>query len=402
MGRKMAFDPFKDFDAVTELGIVPNIVVVNPESKIHSIKDLIATAKAEPGKLNFGSGGVGTGTHLATELFDKDTGIKMVHIPFKGTPPALTALMAGRIQVIFAGAPPSPAAGAQRQDPGNRRDQPQEVAGRAQPAADLGHRARLRRRDLVRPAGTARERPSRSSTSSTPPSRRCSPSRRCKRRCSSAASWPKAARPPRPPRTCGKRSTATEDHQGSGHPPRSLMALCAAGVTRMRPTAHTNRTRWPQWPPRPAPAAAGDDGRRTDNTSRSFQKALAAMDIVHNLMLGFSVALSAENLLYCLIGRLHRDADRRAAGPRADGDGQHPVAAHLPPAADLGAHHAGRHLLRLHVRRLHIRHPHQPAGRSLARGDVARRPSDGPAGPRRRRAGHGGDRLLHRRHRSPR
>lgn len=107
MGRKMAFDPFKDFDAVTELGIVPNIVVVNDKSKIHSMKDLIAAAKAAPGQLNFGSGGIGTGTHLATELFDKDTGIKMVHIPFKGTPPALAALMAGRIQVIFAGAPPA-------------------------------------------------------------------------------------------------------------------------------------------------------------------------------------------------------------------------------------------------------------------------------------------------------
>jgi tripartite-type tricarboxylate transporter receptor subunit TctC len=107
MGRKMAFDFFKDFEAITALGIVPNIVVVNPESKIHSIKDLIAAAKAEPGKLNYGSGGIGTGTHLGTELFDTMTGVKMVHIPFKGTPPALTALMAGRIQVIFAGAPPS-------------------------------------------------------------------------------------------------------------------------------------------------------------------------------------------------------------------------------------------------------------------------------------------------------
>lgn len=107
MGRKMAFDPFKAFEAVTEVGIVPNIVVVNKHSKIHSIKGLIAAAKAAPGKLNFGSGGVGTGTHLATELFDKDAGIKMTHIPYKGTPPALTALMGGRIQVIFAGAPPA-------------------------------------------------------------------------------------------------------------------------------------------------------------------------------------------------------------------------------------------------------------------------------------------------------
>jgi tripartite-type tricarboxylate transporter receptor subunit TctC len=107
MGRKMAFDPFKDLTAVTELGIVPNIVVVNPESKIHTIKDLIAEAKAQPGKLNFGSGGVGTGTHLATELFDTMTGVDMVHIPYKGTPPAFTALMGGRIQVMFAGAPPA-------------------------------------------------------------------------------------------------------------------------------------------------------------------------------------------------------------------------------------------------------------------------------------------------------
>lgn len=107
MGRKMAFDFFKDFEAVTTLGTVPNIVVVNPKSKINSIKDLIALAKSEPGKINYGTGGIGTGTHIATELFDIMTGVKMTHIPFKGTPPALTALMAGRIQVMFAGAPPS-------------------------------------------------------------------------------------------------------------------------------------------------------------------------------------------------------------------------------------------------------------------------------------------------------
>lgn len=106
LGRKFDFDPL-DFEYVTRVADIPNIVVVPAESKIKSIQDLIDTAKAKPGSLNYASGGVGTGTHIGTELFKSMTGTDMVHVPYKGTKAAILDLVAGRIDLMFAGASPA-------------------------------------------------------------------------------------------------------------------------------------------------------------------------------------------------------------------------------------------------------------------------------------------------------
>lgn len=105
--KTLPFDPFKDLAPVSKAAIVPNIAVVYPSLPVKSIQDLIAYAKSHPSKVNYASGGAGTGTHLATELLKMMTGIDLVHIPYKGTPPALTDIMAGRIQLMLAGAPPA-------------------------------------------------------------------------------------------------------------------------------------------------------------------------------------------------------------------------------------------------------------------------------------------------------
>lgn len=105
--KKLPFDPLKDLVSVTKVAVVPNVAVVPPSFPAKSIKELIAYAKSRPGQINYASGGSGTGTHLATELLKMMAGINMVHVPYKGTPPALIDLMAGRIQLMLAGAPPT-------------------------------------------------------------------------------------------------------------------------------------------------------------------------------------------------------------------------------------------------------------------------------------------------------
>ena len=82
-----------------------NIVVVNNKFKAKSVKGIINYAKKNPGKLNYASGGIGTGTHFGTELFKWKTGTNIVHIPFKGTKKALIDVIAGRVPLMFAGAP---------------------------------------------------------------------------------------------------------------------------------------------------------------------------------------------------------------------------------------------------------------------------------------------------------
>jgi tripartite-type tricarboxylate transporter receptor subunit TctC len=96
-----SYDIQKDFAPILQLTTVPNVLVVNPSIGVKSVKDLIALAKAKPDALSFGSSGVATGTHLAGELFKMQTGIKMVHVPYPGSPQAVADLIAGRIQVLF-------------------------------------------------------------------------------------------------------------------------------------------------------------------------------------------------------------------------------------------------------------------------------------------------------------
>jgi len=97
----LSFDTLKDFVEIAPLGGQPNVLVVAPSSGIKSLADLIAQAKAKPGQLNYASAGMGSGTHMNAEKFRLATGIDMVHVPYKGTPEALTDTIAGRTTFYF-------------------------------------------------------------------------------------------------------------------------------------------------------------------------------------------------------------------------------------------------------------------------------------------------------------
>ena len=99
--NKLPYDPHKDFAAVSLIARSFNVVVVNPASRINSISDLIAEAKAKPGKLNFGTFGIGTSAHLAGELFNAMANVKMTAVPYKGAAPAISDLLGGQIDVMF-------------------------------------------------------------------------------------------------------------------------------------------------------------------------------------------------------------------------------------------------------------------------------------------------------------
>ena len=102
---KLPYDPLKDFAPVTLAAVVPNILVVNPALPIHSVKELIDYAKANPGKLNFSSTGNGSSQHLFGELFKFLAGINIVHVPYKGTAPALNDLLSNQVQMAFENPP---------------------------------------------------------------------------------------------------------------------------------------------------------------------------------------------------------------------------------------------------------------------------------------------------------
>ena len=102
LNSKMPFDTFKDFAPVSLLATSPFVVTVNPGVKAESLRDLLALAKAQPGKLSFGSSGTGGAPQLAGELFKAQAGVDMLHVPYKGLGPALTDLLGGQIQIVFA------------------------------------------------------------------------------------------------------------------------------------------------------------------------------------------------------------------------------------------------------------------------------------------------------------
>ena len=97
---KLPFDPVKSFAPVSLVAVAPLIVTVNNDFPAKNVKDLIDYVKAHPGKVSFGSSGVGSATHLTFELLKQTSGLDMVHIPYKGTAPALTAVISGDIQVL--------------------------------------------------------------------------------------------------------------------------------------------------------------------------------------------------------------------------------------------------------------------------------------------------------------
>ena len=99
--KKMPFDPVKDFAPLTRVANVPNLLVANPAQPYKSVKDLIAYAKANPGKVNFGSSGNGSSIHLSGELFKSLAKVDMVHVPYKGSAPAVTDLLGNQIGIMF-------------------------------------------------------------------------------------------------------------------------------------------------------------------------------------------------------------------------------------------------------------------------------------------------------------
>jgi len=99
--KKMAFDPIKDFAPLSRVALVPNLLVANPSQPYKSVKELIAYAKANPGKVSFASSGSGTSIHLSGEMFQQMAGVDMQHIPYKGSAPALTDLLGGQTAIMF-------------------------------------------------------------------------------------------------------------------------------------------------------------------------------------------------------------------------------------------------------------------------------------------------------------
>jgi tripartite-type tricarboxylate transporter receptor subunit TctC len=100
--RSLGYDPVKDFAPVSLVAVQPNILVVNPRLPVKSVKELIEYARRYPGKLNYASSGAGAAAHLAGELFKTMAGVDLVHVPYKGAQPALTDVIAGEVQVMFA------------------------------------------------------------------------------------------------------------------------------------------------------------------------------------------------------------------------------------------------------------------------------------------------------------
>jgi tripartite-type tricarboxylate transporter receptor subunit TctC len=99
---KLAFDPLRDFDAVGLVGIQPSILVVNAKVPVQSVSQLIAYARANPGKLNFASSGTGAAAHLTGQLFKTAAALDIEHVPYKGAQPALADLLGGQVQMMFA------------------------------------------------------------------------------------------------------------------------------------------------------------------------------------------------------------------------------------------------------------------------------------------------------------
>jgi tripartite-type tricarboxylate transporter receptor subunit TctC len=101
------YDPRRDFAPVGLIATSPLIILVNQSIPAHNVQELIALAKAQPGKLNYASAGVGSGIHLGTVLFAEAAGIEITHVPYKGTGPALTDLLGGHVQIYFSSLPPA-------------------------------------------------------------------------------------------------------------------------------------------------------------------------------------------------------------------------------------------------------------------------------------------------------
>jgi tripartite-type tricarboxylate transporter receptor subunit TctC len=103
--RNMTYDAAKDLEPVLYVASITNVLIVPPDSPARSVAELIALAKKEPGKLTFASSGAGASTHMSAELFKSMTGIDILHVPYKGSGPAMPDLMSGRVSMMFENAP---------------------------------------------------------------------------------------------------------------------------------------------------------------------------------------------------------------------------------------------------------------------------------------------------------
>jgi len=104
--RELSFDPDRDLDAISLFASLPNVLVVHPSLPVRTVPELIAYAKANPGKLNYGSAGVGSTSHIATELFKSMADVEMQHVAYRGTSLSLVDLIAGQIQLVIDNLPP--------------------------------------------------------------------------------------------------------------------------------------------------------------------------------------------------------------------------------------------------------------------------------------------------------
>src|SRR5271155_4397195 len=100
--KELPYDPEKDFAPITMTTYFPYILVVNAKLPVHSLNDFVALVKSKPGEFNYGTTGVGAANHLMTELFSSKAGLKMVHVPYRGTALAVTDLLAGQVTMVFA------------------------------------------------------------------------------------------------------------------------------------------------------------------------------------------------------------------------------------------------------------------------------------------------------------
>lgn len=101
----LAYDPVKDFTPIVRVATVPFVLLVNPSLPVRTVGDLTALAKAQPHKLRYGSAGLATFTHIVGELFAHQTGVKLIHVPYKGGAPAMTDVMGGHIDLLFSTPP---------------------------------------------------------------------------------------------------------------------------------------------------------------------------------------------------------------------------------------------------------------------------------------------------------
>lgn len=99
--KNLRYDPFRDFAPVSLIATIESVLVVNPSVPVHTVKELIAYAKANPNKLAYASSGIGSTYHLGAELFRSQTGIEWIHVPYKGAGPAAQDVIAGHVQVMF-------------------------------------------------------------------------------------------------------------------------------------------------------------------------------------------------------------------------------------------------------------------------------------------------------------